>query len=217
MKRYLLSLLIVWLSFIWFSSAENFTCEWSSWYNGATCIPNNFMLSESFLNWTHTISWNPNAEYKLYYQDENSNQFRLHCIENSCQLTLLGFSADDFLDYPEDFWPFSLYQSICINTDDLNTSPTAEFCNGWNSWWNEWWNEWWDEWWNEWWNWSDLWLISHLTPAVNWLWDTVVELIPYIVYIWIWVLLFTLWFYAIRRLVNWLSWKINSNFKSKRG
>lgn len=58
--------------------------------------------------------------------------------------------------------------------------------------------------------------VTALTPAIDWLHNTVVELIPYIVYIWIWVLLFTLWFYAIRRLVNWLSWKINSNFKSKR-
>lgn len=58
--------------------------------------------------------------------------------------------------------------------------------------------------------------VSALTPAINWLHDTVWEIIPYIVYIWIWVLLAILWFYWIRRLVNRIVWKINSVFRSKR-
>lgn len=55
-----------------------------------------------------------------------------------------------------------------------------------------------------------------LTPAINWLHDTVWEIIPYVLYIWIWVLLAILWFYWIRRLVNRIVWKINSIFRSKR-
>lgn len=57
---------------------------------------------------------------------------------------------------------------------------------------------------------------SQMQPAINWLHDTVWEIIPYVVYIWIWVLLAILWFYWIRRLVNRIAWKINSVFRSKR-
>lgn len=59
-------------------------------------------------------------------------------------------------------------------------------------------------------------MVDNMSPAITGLRDTVFELIPYVVYIWIWMLVVTLWFYAIRRLVNWVSWKVNSNFKSKR-
>ena len=59
--------------------------------------------------------------------------------------------------------------------------------------------------------------VSSLTPAINWLKDVVYEVIPYVVYIWIWLLLSIIWFYAVRWLVNWLWWKINSYFNSKRG
>lgn len=57
---------------------------------------------------------------------------------------------------------------------------------------------------------------SQMQPAINWLHDTVREIIPYIVYIWIWVLLAILWFYAVRWLVNRIARKINSVFRSKR-
>lgn len=63
---------------------------------------------------------------------------------------------------------------------------------------------------------SDKMPISALTPAIDWLKESTYQIIPYVIYIWIWVLLVTLWFYAIRWLVNWIVWKINSYFSSKR-
>lgn len=57
------------------------------------------------------------------------------------------------------------------------------------------------------------WWSSNITPVIVWLFGVYWELIPYVVYIWIWILIVTVWFYAIRRLVNWLSDKIHNNFK----
>lgn len=74
-----------------------------------------------------------------------------------------------------------------------------------------WWdNTWWDDtWWdNTWWE-----LIWQLSPVITWLSSAVVEIIPYIVYIWLWVLGAILWFVAIKWLINWIRSKILSPFK----
>ena len=55
-----------------------------------------------------------------------------------------------------------------------------------------------------------------LNPAWDGLKNSFYVIIPYVVYIWIWLLVCTLWFYAIRWLVNWIWIKVNSVFKSKR-
>ena len=55
-----------------------------------------------------------------------------------------------------------------------------------------------------------------LNPAWESLKNSFYVIIPYVVYIWIWILVCTLWFICIRRLVNWLWRKINSVFSSKR-
>lgn len=62
--------------------------------------------------------------------------------------------------------------------------------------------------------WNSVWVF---TPAVNWVKTTVNQIIPLMVYIWIGVLVVTLWFIAIRWLVNWMSNWIKSKFSSKRG
>lgn len=48
--------------------------------------------------------------------------------------------------------------------------------------------------------------VTNLTNSVN-------EFIPYIVYIWLWILIACIWFVAIKRLINWLRAKIFSSFK----
>lgn len=116
---------------------------------------------------------------------------------SSSPLSLNGSNWKDYnlplvLDYSDTLVPciaYKMYKYSSVNYDyniEFVPSPTIP-----------WWRDW-------------------LTPAINWLKGTVFELIPYVVFIWIWMLLATIWFYAIRRLVNWLIWKINSNFKSKR-
>lgn len=79
-------------------------------------------------------------------------------------------------------------------------------------------------WWNEnppvipdnpweWWNWWNIVPDWSLVAVITWVFSVFWELIPYVVYIWIWILIVTVWFYAVRRLVNWLSDKIHNNFK----
>lgn len=60
------------------------------------------------------------------------------------------------------------------------------------------------------------WNTSSISPAIDWLVSVTWEFIPYVLYIWIGVLLFSIWFVAIRRLVNWFSSKIKKIFSSKR-
>ena len=55
--------------------------------------------------------------------------------------------------------------------------------------------------------------ISQLSPVISSISSVMSEFIPYVVYIWIGILLVTLWFKAIKRLVNWLSSKITRYFK----
>lgn len=58
--------------------------------------------------------------------------------------------------------------------------------------------------------------ISQLTPVVTGIKWVVVEFIPYVVYISIWILLATLWFIVVKRLMNWMSRKITWTFSSRR-
>lgn len=55
--------------------------------------------------------------------------------------------------------------------------------------------------------------VSSLSPVVNWLRNTILEFIPYIVYVWIWILSALIWFVAIKRLINRLRNKTLSPFK----
>ena len=79
-------------------------------------------------------------------------------------------------------------------------------------------------WWNEnppvipdnpweWWNWWNIVPDWSLVAVISGVFSVFAELIPYVIYLWIWILIVTVWFYAIRWLVNWVSNKINNNFK----
>lgn len=54
---------------------------------------------------------------------------------------------------------------------------------------------------------------SAFTPVISSVFNVIWQFIPYVVYIWIWILLCTLWFYVIKWLVNWLTSKITNYFK----
>ena len=55
--------------------------------------------------------------------------------------------------------------------------------------------------------------LDNFTPIVSWLTNSVNEFIPYIAYVWIWLLTAIIWFVAIKRLINWVRAKIFSSFK----
>ena len=57
------------------------------------------------------------------------------------------------------------------------------------------------------------WWTSTFTPIITWLTNSVNEFIPYVAYVWIWLLTAIIWFVAIKRLINWVRAKIFSSFK----
>lgn len=194
MKKYLLSLLVVWLSFIWFSNWYTFECNFNN--SIGTCTPTTITY-DSINNSTNTINWNPNAEYTFYYKniDDSSYTIKFECTNNICTNTS-NFDYDDLLEYD-----FNFMQAICVEPWN-DWVASNDFCNQkwwWNEWWNTWWNTWWNEWWNEWW---DSELIWQLSPVITWLENSINEFIPYVVYVWLGVLGVIIWFVAIKRLIN---------------
>ena len=120
----------------------------------------------------------------------------------------------DLITYRVDYswlWSFDIDFSYTITDNEENNDEPDEPDEPW-TWWNENppvipdnpWN-----WWN-WWNIVPDWSI---VSVIAWVFSVFAELIPYIIYLWIWLLIVTVWFYAIRWLVNWISDKINNNFK----
>lgn len=61
-----------------------------------------------------------------------------------------------------------------------------------------------------------IWWVSALNPIISSLQNTFLEFIPYIVYIWLWILGAVIWFFAIRWLVNWVRAKVYWTFSSWR-
>ena len=55
--------------------------------------------------------------------------------------------------------------------------------------------------------------VDNFTPVITGLTSSINEFVPYVVYIWIWVLGALIWFVAIKRLINRVRRKIFSSFK----
>lgn len=53
---------------------------------------------------------------------------------------------------------------------------------------------------------------ADLQPALDGLKSVMMEFIPYVAYIWLWIIVACLWFVAIRWLVNWVRAKIFDAF-----
>lgn len=128
------------------------------------------------------------------------------CGDSSPDVCYLAFdNSDSWLYFYEGYdCSFSEWDLIWLNRDDWNAcnSFTIAFSTtssgGWSS------------------EWSDTLLsggISQLSPVVSSISTVMWEFIPYVVYIWIGILLCTLWFTAIKWLVNWFSRKITRYFK----
>lgn len=67
-----------------------------------------------------------------------------------------------------------------------------------------------------WWAWITQWYhvwetnimpVSILSPVVDWLEDSIIEFIPYVIYVWLWLLSALIWFISIKWLINWVRWK----------
>lgn len=206
MKKYFLWLLAIPFSLIAFSNAVSITCE--DW----DCTPSEIEVWPWICNnWITNFVFNWNVE----------------CEDEFCYLSFFNSQNNQF-SVAFLNWELDLENSLCMF--EWNNSKTFTLIDSLNilnlnwltlNWWsNTWWWDWWDD--NTW-SWDDntwWWVISDwfwsFTPVITWVKDTIFQLIPLVVFIWIWVLIVTLWFFAIRWLVNWIVWKINSNFSSKR-
>lgn len=179
MKRYLLSLLVVWLSFIWFSNWQFLDDLVINCNKTSPCSNTSIIQLWDDKSYSITppglVDWNPcNIGATLYMSDWTQKGVYFNYMFN-------------FNSYPDvTAISFSRWYSSKLDCSITIKAVTNKMP------------------------------VSALTPAIDWLKGTVFEIIPYVVFIWIWMLLATIWFYAVRRLVNWLAWKINSNFKSKR-
>lgn len=184
-KYFIFWLLVTVFSFINFSSADNFSqCKWD--WNCLSC-----MCTQIFNECS-----NEEIECETNLQEDIDN-----CI-SEC--------TDDDCSYCEQ--DFSMCSLGCNESfTDCNVDPDS-YLNNENDYWQcyaeylPWWDDlWWD---NTWWE-----LIWQLSPVITWLSSAVVEIIPYIVYIWLWVLGAILWFVAIKLLINWIRSKVLSPFK----
>ena len=61
----------------------------------------------------------------------------------------------------------------------------------------------------------DFWGNSALSPAITWVKDVAFQMIPFVIYVVIWLLVCSIWFVVIRWLLSWLWLKIKSIFSSK--
>jgi len=192
MKKYLLTALLWVFGLVGFSNA-NFTFEgyWEwldSWYTPSDIVFSDFDLDTSKVSF-ECSNWNC---FLWFMTDSTLCRF----FYNNWTLTIDDFDTDGCTDMNWEYWVTSDW--------DYNTFSSFTVCpNGCSS-----------GWWN-----SDSssqilsgW-ISQLSPVITSISSVMSEFIPYVVYIWIGILLVTLWFKAIKRLVNWLSSKITRYFK----
>ena len=185
MKKHLLSLLIVWLTFIGFSNAVEIsqTVNLDVWWRFSLTNPD-FTYTVSCLNCT------ANKDIKI-----SADWYMIKYCWDGCTISSSDWYPNGSFASPMVFQDFNFkWVSFVISYDDWTVA-----------WWSgdNWWS---DDWWN---------LVSgdDLSPVVSWLFSVVWEFIPYIVYISIWLLLSTLWFYAIKWLCNWFYNKFLSIFK----
>lgn len=59
-------------------------------------------------------------------------------------------------------------------------------------------------------------VLWHFTPVINWLKNIVFDILPYLSYLWLWIITVAVWFISIRWLINRTRLKINNNFRNKR-
>ena len=178
-----------------------FWVVWLLWFIG-------FSNATSLVVW-----WNSTSSITL--NDQSVTSMTASCSLDSCVCTI-NYNWDewcqimydwDYLDNDECMWYMWEEQSgVYTLGDDCDfDSISVTVSSSQSSWW---WGAW-----DNWNTWDSSPLMSSLSSVIGWLVSTVWELIPYVIYIWLWILVAVLWFIAIKRLLNWISRKIFGNFK----
>lgn len=203
MKKYLLSSFLSLIAFVGFTNAVSYTFDYTldgayGWFEGYT--PYSFVLSnDSILS---SVSYNSE-------------------IDDDCQFWVcpLWTSASDCQS-------MSSSDMYCyIDSYDSSNSCSDKFFSAWTYYITQAWgspfttitfnfssSDSWDSW-----NWG---LIENWTWTFSWiitsLWTTVSEFIPYVVYLWVWILGALIWFVAVKRLMNRIRRKVFWTFSNWR-
>lgn len=187
MKKLILTSLlwIIWL--IWFSSADyTFTSSWMGYEYIYT--PERVTIWDDF-DITNIKSFScPYYECVFYMLLDGDSDY-------SCQV----FYKDWEFSYPKNNCPAWNYYIRGVDESE-NAFDSITFWSSAGGWDIEWWQiiE----------NWTDA-----FSPIITSVFSIMWEFIPYVVYVWIWVLLVSLWFVAVKWLMNWLTSKITKYFK----
>lgn len=149
----------------------------------------------------YTSCWCNNSFWAVEYSVSESisvtvpNYDWVICWSFYISCTDLGIENDCYEDDINWFYEYSITQSS----------------SGWEWSWS---NPWIDSWSNPW---TDIWdsILPwwSLTPVISNLAITISEFIPYVIYVWFWILGAIIWFVAIRRLINWLRNKTLTPFR----
>ena len=207
MKKYLLTALLWVFAFVGFTNATwqsdceisqcSFTVDWDWWYQYkiSTNVPDNVNLR---FNYSPTNLYVWPSDWSISCSDWLCSVDWLYDFNN---FLWFSFYSDD--EYTEEYSSTVSFLN-CVYVSDECTLTWVENSGGWSSAWSS----------------SNTPLlsgwISQLTPVVTGIKSVVVEFIPYVVYVSIWILLATLGFIVIKRLMNWMSKKITWTFSSRR-
>ena len=209
MKKYLLSALFWVFSLIGaFASADtvwDFTSESEIYYNS-------FDVSSNYVD-LGAIRWSSELYSNLYYCLSISDFSTPFYVYFDLTETLYNLTSSNFcLSSPTNDYDNALrfYSDSEMSEWIENVSWIWYFSESlitinWNL------SEWWDS------SWSLLpWGEGDLSWIITWLNSTITEFIPYLVYLWLWIITVIIWFVAIRWLVNRTQAKIRWTFSSWR-
>lgn len=188
MKKYLLTSLLWVFALFGFASAESFTFVGAWW-----------SFDWYYEPWTFTTDWwiisNFNTVWNWYFYIKQDWEYiyQFPCWSEDCS------AEGDLVNWVSiSAWTYEL----STESDEAFTSVSFSISSSF---------EWWDSSWSllPWWEWSLSWIIT-------WLNSTITEFIPYLIYLWLWIITVIIWFVAIRWLVNRTQAKIRWSFSSWR-
>ena len=177
---------IIW--FIGFSSATDYSLTSSNWTYNLDSITLTTTTDVSIWDYVcNAVSDWMNAPACWLILSDWSNSCTIKYLVNSSSLSngCTSLTAWTYTLSKRSWWSNYAFDSINISVLDWDTEWWLIIQNG----------------------------TSELSPIITSIFSVMWEFIPYVVYIWIWILLCTLWFTAIKRLMNRLSWKITKYFK----
>ena len=208
-KKYLLTALLwVFALFGAFASAESFTFNSSQGaYENSVDYSDYFTTQWWFINFTNFEFWDNWESHWYAFEIRDNESQTLCCIEKDINVDWVSpelracswYSTCQW--YEISAWTYSVSSTDEVfDTVSFTISSTPP-----SSWWDNSWN------WGliENWTWTFSWIITSL-------WTTVSEFIPYVVYLWVWILGALVWFVAIKRLMNRIRRKILWTFSNWR-